>query len=374
MNNQNSIAIVLNGLYVGGAEKFSISLANKFVDNGFSTTIILFKQFDSPLLHNIDTRIDIRYIHRKSKFDFILNKQFDSILEENNINKVIIVGLLPLFLSRIFSFKRKNSVAYFLSLHSTKPLSLTVFLKNLIFLRLARKSDKTLFICNNQRLFYNKQYFFRPNRFDVIYNGVDIEHFKPSNKFLPTSKRDQLKIKSTDKVILLVATIRKEKGHDYAIESLKILHQMQGDKNNAHLVFIGGGDEGYINTLKSLVFKHSLQSFVHFEGNQNEVREYYEMADLFTLTSTSVETFSIAALEAMCYGLPISLTDIGGASEMVIEGKNGLLSKAKDTYSIANTWAELLDTPVDKNSIRKIVINNFSLDSMFEKYHKVITQ
>ena len=40
---------------------------------------------------------------------------------------------------------------------------------------------------------------------------------------------------------------------------------MQGDKNNTHLVFIGGGDEGYINTLKNLVAKYSLQSFVHFE-------------------------------------------------------------------------------------------------------------
>lgn len=373
MQNRDSIAIVLNGLYVGGAEKFGISLANKFVEKGFSTFIILFKNFDSPLFQEIDSRIEIQTIKRKSKYDFILKSKFEKILEEKKITKVIIIGLLPLFLSRIFSLK-KNSITYFLSLHSTIPASFKIYLQNLFFLRLAKKTDKILFICNNQRLFYNDKYFFRPNNYEVIYNGVDINYFKSANINLPTSKRNQMNIKSTDKVIILVATIRVEKGHAYAIKALKKLHHLHPDKKNTHLIFIGGGDKKYLFRLKNLVQQYELQSFVHFEGNQKDVRDYYEIADLFTLTSVSVETFSIAALEAMCYGLPLSLTSIGGASEMVFEPKNGLLSKAKDTDSIARTWAQLLDTHFDKNAIRNIAINNFSLDIMFAKYHQVLIQ
>jgi hypothetical protein len=62
MSNLSSIAIVFNGLYVGGAEKFGISIANKFVDNGFNTSIILFKETNCSLFDQIDKRIEIIFI------------------------------------------------------------------------------------------------------------------------------------------------------------------------------------------------------------------------------------------------------------------------------------------------------------------------
>lgn len=374
MNNRSGIAIVFNGLYVGGAEKFGISLANKFNENGFNTTIILFKKLDSPLFDQIDNRIEIVYIHRTSKFDFILHRQFDAAINKRNIQKVVIIGLLPLFLSRVFSFKRNKKIDYFISLHSTIPASFKIYLQNLFFLRFARKRDKILFICNNQKIFYNNKYYFNPGSFDVIYNGVDVTYFKPGSTSTTNTKKESIQISFTDKVILLVATIRKEKGHNYAIESLHQLHNQHPNKKNTHLVFIGGGDEIYITALKKIIKNYSLEQYVHFEGNQKDVRPYYEIADVFTLTSYSVETFSIAALEAMSYGLPISLTNIGGASEMIVEGKNGHLSIAKDIDSIAASWCHLLDAGLDKYTIRAIVVNKFSLEMMFTKYHQVIFQ
>ncbi len=373
MNNTPSIAIVLNGLYVGGAEKFGISLANKFIEKGVGTTIFLFKKFDSPLFDQIDKRIELVYINRKSKYDFILHEKFNTEIVKRNIQKVIIIGLLPLFLSRVFSFKKNKSIDYFISLHSTIPASFKIYLQNLFFLRFIRKTDTVFFICKNQKKFYNQQYYFRPEQFDVIYNGVDVDYFQPG-EISKNNKKESMGIAFTDKIILLVATIREEKGHTYAIESLKKLHSKYPGKINTHLVFVGGGEENYIKQLKETISSYLLTPYVHFESIQKDVRPYYETADIFTLTSFSVETFSIAALEAMCYGLPISLTNIGGASEMIFEGKNGKLSKAKDVDSIANSWAELLDSNLNKKDIREIVINNFSLELMFAKYNEAIMQ
>jgi glycosyltransferase involved in cell wall biosynthesis len=96
------------------------------------------------------------------------------------------------------------------------------------------------------------------------------------------------------------------------------------------------------------------------------------VADLFTLTSFSVETFSIAALEAMCYGIPISLTNIGGAAEMVVEGKNGNLSLSRNPTSMASSWASLLDAGLDKAAIREHTVNNYSIKMIFEKYRQAI--
>ncbi len=372
MDNPNSIAVVFNGLYVGGAEKFGISLANKFKSNGYTSTIFLFKKLDSPLLEQIDTNIEIVFIHRKSKFDIVLNKQFDKEINKRNIGKVIIIGLLPLFLSRVFSFKRNINISYFISLHSTIPPSFRIYLQDLIYLRFARKTDKVLFICNAQKNYFNKNFLFKPKKLDVIYNGVDVNYFMPNADGVSSTQKTQMNIAEKDKIILLVATVRPEKGHGDAIKALKKLHSAYPEKINTHLVFIGGGKEDYIRKLKEEISNNALEKFIHFEGNQKDVRKYYEVADIFTLTSFSVETFSIAALEAMSSGLPISLTNIGGAAEMVIEGKNGLLSKAKDIDSIAASWNALLNTKFNKNEIRRIAIEKFSLELMFKKYQDTI--
>lgn len=372
MNKTNSIAIVFNGLYVGGAEKFGISLANKFVDNGFNTTIFLCKDINSPLVAQIDKRIEIVYILRRSKYDYMLHRQFDIEIRQRSINKVIIVGLLPLLLSRFMSFKRNKSVSYFISLHSSIPPSFKIYIQNMLCLRYIRKTDKVLFVCHNQRKIWSTKYLFKPQQYDIIYNGVDIEYFKPGAGPEVANQKQTMLIPPEDKVILLVATIRHEKGHAYAIESLHILHTKYADKQNTHLIFVGDGDQNYISVLKELVSRYSLNSFVHFEGNQKDVRKYHEIADVFTLTSSS-ETFSIAALEAISFGIPISLTNIGGASEMVFEGQNGLLSITKDADSIAATWANLMDAGLDRIAIRKIVVDNFSLELMFTKYlHAII--
>ena len=373
MKNTNSIAIVFNGLYVGGAEKFGISLANKFVENGFNTTIFLFKDINSPLFDQIEKRINIVYILRRSKYDYMLHRQFDLEIKQRNINKVVILGLLPLLLSRFMSFKRNKNISYFISLHSSIPPSFKIYMQNMLCLLYTRKTDKVLFVCHNQKKIWSAKYLFNPQQYDVIYNGVDIEYFKPGAGPEVANQKETMLIPPADKVILLVATIRQEKGHAYAIESLNILHTKYADKQNTHLIFLGDGDENYISELKKIVNHYSLNSFVHFEGNQKDVRKYLEIADVFTLTSSS-ETFSIAALEAMCYGIPISLTNIGGASEMVFEGKNGLLSIAQNANSIALTWANLLDASFNKIAIRKIAVENFSLDLMFAKYLRTIIE
>lgn len=367
-----SIAIVFNGLYIGGAEKFGVALANKFSNHGYSTTIFIFKKLDSPLLGLIDEKIEIVNIQRKSKFDIVLHKQFDREIRQRNIKKVFIIGLFPLFLIRILSFNKNIGIDYYISLHSTIPDSLKTYLQNLFYLRFVRKTDSVLFICNNQKVFYTDKYFFKPKMAEVIYNGVDVEYYKPGVVDILKNQKEIMKIGEKEPVILLAATIRPEKGHAYAIESLRRLHIEYPDKSNAHLVFVGGGEESYLDSLKTLVKKYSLQSFVHFEGSQRDVRKYYELADIFTLTSFSVETFSLAALEAMCYGLPLSLTNIGGASEMVIEGKNGILTNAKDIESISTSWAFLLNNKLDRTEIRKIALNKYSLDYMFIRYQQAI--
>jgi glycosyltransferase involved in cell wall biosynthesis len=60
------------------------------------------------------------------------------------------------------------------------------------------------------------------------------------------------------------------------------------------------------------------------EANSPLLRSLYAQADLFVLP-TRADTFGIATIEAMASGLPVIVSDLGGARDIVIEGETGWL-------------------------------------------------
>ena len=74
----------------------------------------------------------------------------------------------------------------------------------------------------------------------------------------------------------------------------------------------------------------------------------------------------------MAFGLPCSLTNIGGASEMIEENVNGLLTEPNNPTSIAKSWDTLLRMYKNKEIIRDIVINKFNIDTMLLHYEQLI--
>ena len=140
-----------------------------------------------------------------------------------------------------------------------------------------------------------------------------------------------------------------------------------------HLMIVGAGNKPLSDKLKALVSFLSLDGYVHFVGNHSDVRIFYYIADIFTLTSES-ETFSIAALEAMAFGLPCALTDVGGAREMIVEDWNGTLANPLHPDSIANAWLNALKNNKNGHSIRENVERRFSLPNMLNHYVNLLSQ
>jgi len=88
----------------------------------------------------------------------------------------------------------------------------------------------------------------------------------------------------------------------------------------AKLVLIGDGpDRG---AAEFLVRKHCLQKDVFFLGKQDNVYEKLSVSDLFLLPS-QLESFGLAALEAMACEVPVIATNVGGVPEVVTHGVDG---------------------------------------------------
>ena len=363
------VAFLIHGLVVGGAEKFFISLVNHFYKSGHDPLVILLSD-DNALFPEMDPGVKSVIIQRKYKYDLTVGSKVKAVMNENKIDTVFCVGTFSFFLLKLH-FLTNKSRRFFLSLHSTIPGSRKEHLLNFIYFRVISARDKVIFICNAQKEYLRKKYLFRPKDPLVIYNGINVSYFKIFNEGDADKKKlkEQLNIPAADKVIVKVARMFPEKGHHYGIEALKVLHEKYNCK--AHLLFVGSGDNDYTKQTREYAAKSPVSAYIHFIEHQKDVRPYYHISDIFTLTSYTTETFSLAALEAMSSGLPCSLTNIGGAAEMIFE-HTGMLSISKDPSSIAKTWFELLQKKFDPQALHDYVVANYSLDHMLCNYKKVL--
>ncbi len=84
-----------------------------------------------------------------------------------------------------------------------------------------------------------------------------------------------------------------------------------------------------------------MQDRIHFLGKQDNVNELLPVADLMLMPS-EMESFGLAALEAMACGVPSIATRVGGVPELIEDGKNGLLFEIGDVDGMAAAAVALL--------------------------------
>jgi len=107
----------------------------------------------------------------------------------------------------------------------------------------------------------------------------------------------------------------------------------------AKLVLIGDGPDR--SSAEYLVRKKRLQKDVFFLGKQDAVYEKLAAADLFLLPS-QLESFGLAALEAMACEVPVIATNTGGVPEVVEHGVDGYLVEPGDVKEAARYAIDLL--------------------------------
>ena len=365
-----TIAFIIHGLCMGGAEKFTISLLNHLHKIGQKVFLLSLSE-DLTLKKELHPDIPIITVLRKSKYDLSVRKKIANILFQNNANKVFCINSYSYFLTKLALLKH-NNIEVFLSLHSTAASGIKNYLHNLLYFRMTSLNDRFIFLCENQKYQLKRDYLIPDTQQYVIHNGIDTNYYCPGldSAQVKQQGREKYNLNEDESVILNVARIAPEKGHLDAIEALHLLHDKYNEK--AHLIIVGDGSPLYKLKIRKLIADRGLEDFVHFEGNQQDVRGYYQLADIFTLTSITTETFSIAALEAMSFGLPCSMTEIGGANEMIIPGLNGLLTTPHDPLSIAESWYALLSSKPKKELIRAHVLDHFKQELMFTQYDAIL--
>lgn len=129
---------------------------------------------------------------------------------------------------------------------------------------------------------------------------------------------------------------------EYQIAGLKALRDGGHD---AVLHVVGDGPEA--SRLRACAHEHGLESQVIFHGYKTgvELGLYYIMCDAFLLTS-DYEGWGMVIIEAATAGLPIIMTDVGCAGELIKDGESGLIIPPKSEKAVVDAMKRIITDPM----------------------------
>ncbi|CAN5459803.1 N-acetyl-alpha-D-glucosaminyl L-malate synthase BshA [soil metagenome] len=140
---------------------------------------------------------------------------------------------------------------------------------------------------------------------------------------------------SEEKLLVHLSNFRPVKRVQDVIEVFaRVAHAMP-----ARLMLIGDGPDR--STAEFLARRHNVQDRIHFLGKQDNVNELLPLADLMLMPS-EMESFGLAALEAMACEVPAIATRVGGVPELIDHEVNGLLYEVGDVEAMSTAAIALL--------------------------------
>ncbi len=206
-----------------------------------------------------------------------------------------------------------------------------------------------------------KQYGVNKDKISVIYNGINL------NKFKPTKRKERKKIN-----LFSIANISRQKGYFFLVDCIGELIK---HNKNVKLTIAGTGKD-YIS-LKRYIEKKGLKDIISLIGkiSDRDLLYYYKHSDIFVFPTLRYEGLPYTIIEAMACGLPVISTNIGGIPSAIINGKNGFLIKKGNKeeflkYLIYLINNEKLRIKMGKEG-RKIAKDRFDIKKMVKEYEKI---
>ncbi|MDH5189872.1 MAG: glycosyltransferase family 4 protein [Gammaproteobacteria bacterium] len=360
---------LLDNLGVGGSERKTIVAANLLAKRGYQVHLA-FLNLNYDIANTINPIINIVNLQRKSKVDRNSLRIIKEYIEHNKIDVIWAVNLYPMLYAYL-STRNIKSIRVYGSSNVSVFRNIYERLKMLVYIPVIRRLNGFVFGSVNQMQEWMRKYPLGNGNYIVIHNGVDIEKFTKQGLFSKSSHaKKTLGLPEDSLVVGMVAQFRVEKAHPDLIEAVK---RIMDAGNNISVVLVGDG--GTQEEIKTIVKESGIEDRVVFSGMMEDVRPALAAMDVFVLTSRAVETFSNAALEAMSMGLPVILSDLAGAREMVDEGINGFTYPPGDVDSLVNCLAKLMDDRLRESmalNAKRIVEERFSSEHMADNYEKII--
>lgn len=161
----------------------------------------------------------------------------------------------------------------------------------------------------------------------VKYNKLS-PSFLSEIQFVPIEQRRR-------NTILMMSSLSKAKG------LLTFIEVAQRMPNLSFCLVISANEESIVN-----FFDRDIPANIKLVSAQHNVHPFLQESDLILNLSVPflcIETFGMTILEAMSYGIPAIVPNVGGPIEVVIDGYNGYCIDVTNVALIIKTISEMLD-------------------------------
>lgn len=195
------------------------------------------------------------------------------------------------------------------------------------------QSDAVTAISQDLRERTFKEFEIRGN-IELIYNFVNCEKYRRD----PEESYHRRFAPANEKILLHLSNFRPVKRVTDVVEIFDRVRQ----KVPAKLLMIGDGPDR--SAAEMLARRKGIHDHTFFLGKQESVEEMLSIADLLLLPS-EMESFGLAALEAMACEVPPIASRVGGVPELITHGVDGLLAEVGDLQTMADYALQLLEDP-----------------------------
>ena len=188
--------------------------------------------------------------------------------------------------------------------------------------RVDQKIDRYIAVSQDVKNYSVYRFNISPERIVTVPNGIDLDRLKEKEN-LSVLRREDIGLENGDYIFLNVASLTPAKAHPLILAALK---EVIAEHPEVKVLCIGETlDQEYGEFVKAQIAVYGLERHIRLVEFAEEMHSYYKMSDAFLLPSI-IEGWSLSMMEAMAYGLPLILTKVGGASEVVVGNDVGLLA------------------------------------------------
>jgi len=352
MKKKIKIIFYIANLYVGGAERVTVTIMKKLDKEIFDIYLVLVKK-EGPFLEDIPQYINIIDLKKEKTLFSIyrLRKVIKNIRPE-----IVYSTLFRTHIAMDWALIGLNFQVKRIYRSPTSPKTLFMrdeigYLMKILIHKAYKNADKILAQTPEMKQEIAKYHNIEEEKVITFLNPID------SNMIDKKIKNSENPFDTTSINIVAAGRLSMVKGFDILILAFKKVL----DKNKKFSLHIIGRDAGEEETLKKLTLSLSIDNRVTFWGYQDNPFKFFFFSDLFILSSRR-EGLPNAVLENIYIGKPIIATRcIPYMDKLITNGKNGFLVDIEDVESLASAILNYSELDIGQsNSIDgRIDINKF---------------
>lgn len=369
------VMLLLSNLTLdGGAEVQSIQLATQLKQRGWDVQVVSIlppKQADVLLaeqgipVHSLALRNARQAPLAICRLVQLLRQQRPHILHAHMVHAILLarftraLGLAPVSIGTLHGLKMYNV--------NGRGWRVRELLNGLT----DRLSDVTSVVCSAAARHYRESHAVSRKRLRIIPNGIDVRRFQAE----PESRRRMRASLGLEGEFawLLVGRFQPVKDHYTMLRSFARV--CAADSNQVLLL---AGDGPLHLEMKEFAKALGIGARVRFLGATTGVPALMNAADACVLSSI-FEAMPLVLLEAAATGLPAVATDVGGNSDVVVDGITGFLAPPSNPDALAQAMLRLTSLPLGERlqmgaRAREHVVANYRLEDVAAMWEELYTE